>query len=89
MVLSSTHETGKNHSMLSCLLPDAFSARWGSVPRFYVLTDKDNAVAPQLQQNMVKKMGVTKSFFLKGSDHTPHLSTPEALAKIIDGVAKM
>jgi pimeloyl-ACP methyl ester carboxylesterase len=65
------------------LTPD----RFGSVPRFYVEGLKDNAVSIAYQRAMTGRTPCARVFALD-CDHSPFLSRPEALADILDEVAR-
>jgi pimeloyl-ACP methyl ester carboxylesterase len=65
------------------LTPD----RYGSVPRFYVEGLRDNAVSIAYQRAMTGRTPCERVFTLD-CDHSPFLSKPEALADILDEVAR-
>jgi pimeloyl-ACP methyl ester carboxylesterase len=58
------------------------AARFGSVPRAYVETMRDRAVSLVAQRRMQAKLPCAPVFTLDG-DHSPFLSQPEALARIL------
>ncbi|XP_073021646.1 putative methylesterase 13, chloroplastic [Primulina eburnea] len=58
-------------------------ANYGSIPRFYVKTDEDFAIPLPLQEQMIQSNPPTRTFQLKGSDHSPFFSKPQALQKIL------
>ncbi|KAJ4961988.1 hypothetical protein NE237_021898 [Protea cynaroides] len=56
-------------------------SNYGSVRRFYIETPEDNAIPLSLQQNIINSNFPEKVFRLKGSDHSPFFSKPQALHK--------
>ncbi len=64
------------------------AARFGSVPRVYVHTTKDNAVTYPAQQLMVQQAGGAAKVLSLDSSHAPMLSQPKALADAIDSAAR-
>jgi pimeloyl-ACP methyl ester carboxylesterase len=58
------------------------ATRFGSVPRAYVETTRDRAVSLAAQRRMQAKLPCAPVFTLDG-DHSPFLSQPEALARIL------
>lgn len=64
-------------------------SNYGSIPRFYIKTDEDFAVPPTLQEFMINSSPPEKVFQIKGSDHSPFLSKPQALHRILVEIAKL
>ncbi|GKE14995.1 putative methylesterase 11, chloroplastic, partial [Tanacetum coccineum] len=64
-------------------------ANYGSVRRFYIETPEDNAIPITLQQSMISESPPEKVFRLKGSDHSPFFSKPQALHKLLVEIAKI
>ncbi|TVU38074.1 hypothetical protein EJB05_11424 [Eragrostis curvula] len=62
---------------------------YGSVRRFYVETTEDNAIPLPLQQSMCGANPPEKVLRLKGSDHAPFFSKPQALHKTLVEIAAM
>ncbi|KAK8949522.1 hypothetical protein KSP39_PZI005025 [Platanthera zijinensis] len=62
-------------------------SNYGSVRRFYIETTDDNAISPALQQSMCESNHPEKVFRLKGSDHSPFFSKPQALHKLLVEIA--
>ncbi|XP_020702505.1 putative methylesterase 11, chloroplastic isoform X1 [Dendrobium catenatum] len=60
---------------------------YGSVRRFYIETTEDNALPLSLQQSMCETNPPEKVFRLKGSDHSPFFSKPQALHKVLVEIA--
>ncbi|KAI0493274.1 hypothetical protein KFK09_027550 [Dendrobium nobile] len=60
---------------------------YGSVRRFYIETTEDNALPLSLQQSMCESNPPEKVFRLKGSDHSPFFSKPQALHKVLVEIA--
>ncbi|KAJ0712332.1 putative alpha/beta hydrolase-1 [Helianthus annuus] len=64
-------------------------ANYGSVRRFYIQTPEDNAIPITLQESMINESPPEKVFRLKGSDHSPFFSKPQALHKLLVEIAKI
>ncbi|WOH08366.1 hypothetical protein DCAR_0727805 [Daucus carota subsp. sativus] len=64
-------------------------ANYGSIPRFYVKTDEDFAVPAGLQDFMIDSDPPEDVFTVKGSDHSPFFSKPQALHKILVEISKL
>ncbi|CAN6184387.1 unnamed protein product [Urochloa humidicola] len=62
---------------------------YGSVRRFYVETTEDNAIPLSLQQSMCGTNPPEKVLRLKGADHAPFFSKPQALHKTLVEIAAM
>lgn len=62
---------------------------YGSVRRFYIETPEDNAIPLSLQQVMIEASPPERVFRLKGSDHSPFFSKPQALHKLLVEIAKI
>lgn len=60
---------------------------YGSVRRFYVETTEDNAIPLHLQQSMCGINPPEKVLRLKGADHAPFFSKPQALHKTLVEIA--
>ncbi|CAL0318748.1 unnamed protein product [Lupinus luteus] len=63
--------------------------KYGSVRRFYIETLEDNAIPITLQENMIKANPPEKVFHLKGADHSPFFSKPQALHKLLVEISKI
>jgi hypothetical protein len=63
--------------------------KYGSVRRFYVETTEDNAIPLPLQQSMCSTNPPEKVLRLKGADHAPFFSKPQALHKTLVEIASM
>ncbi|ONK60658.1 uncharacterized protein A4U43_C08F21140 [Asparagus officinalis] len=61
--------------------------KYGSVRRFYIETSEDNGLPLPLQQSMCESNPPEKVFRLKGSDHSPFFSKPQALHKLLVEIA--
>ena len=59
-------------------------ARYGRVPKTWILTTKDHTVPPPLQREQAESIGATIVEFDSG--HSPFLSAPEALTATIDSL---
>ncbi|KAK3409249.1 hypothetical protein EUGRSUZ_J01386 [Eucalyptus grandis] len=62
---------------------------YGSVRRFYIETPEDNAISVELQDNMIKLNPPERVFRLKGADHSPFFSKPQALHKLLVEISKI
>ncbi|XP_030513891.1 putative methylesterase 11, chloroplastic [Rhodamnia argentea] len=62
---------------------------YGSVRRFYIETPEDNAISIELQENMIKLNPPERVFRLKGADHSPFFSKPQALHKMLVEISKI
>ncbi|XP_020234925.1 putative methylesterase 11, chloroplastic [Cajanus cajan] len=63
--------------------------KYGSVRRFYIETLEDNAIPISLQENMINASPPEKVFRLKGADHSPFFSKPQALHKLLVEISKI
>ena len=63
-------------------------ARWGSIPRYYIESKKDNAIPPAIQQYMYTQLPVKKVFTLETS-HAANFSAPDKVAAYFDDVATL
>lgn len=63
--------------------------KYGSVRRFYIETPEDNAIPIALQQSMINLSPPEKVFRLKGADHSPFFSKPQALHKLLVEISKL
>lgn len=63
--------------------------KYGSVRRFYIETPEDNAIPISLQESMVKARPPEKVFRIKGADHSPFFSKPQALHKLLVEISKI
>ena len=61
---------------------DVTMERFGSVPRAYIETTRDRAVTLEAQRRMQAALPCAPVFTLD-SDHSPFISQPEALARIL------
>lgn len=63
-------------------------ARWGRVPRSYIMCTEDHAIAPRLQRMMVEALPY-REVLTMATDHSPFYSAPEMLAdQLISLVAR-
>ncbi|KAK6155008.1 hypothetical protein DH2020_009256 [Rehmannia glutinosa] len=61
----------------------------GSVRRFYIETLEDNAIPVVVQESMVNKSPPERVFHLKGADHAPFFSKPQALHKHLVEISRI
>ncbi|KAF8105720.1 hypothetical protein N665_0157s0283 [Sinapis alba] len=62
---------------------------YGSVRRYYIETLEDNAIPVTLQENMINSSPPEKVYRLKGADHAPFFSKPQALHKLLLEIARI
>ncbi|KAA8547903.1 hypothetical protein F0562_004332 [Nyssa sinensis] len=62
---------------------------YGSVRRFYIETPEDNAIPIALQESMINSSPPERVFCLKGADHSPFFSKPQALHKLFLEISKI
>lgn len=63
--------------------------KYGSVRKFYIQTSEDNAIPFSLQERMIAKSPPEQVFCLKGADHSPFFSKPQALHKFLAEISKI
>ncbi|KAK9118377.1 hypothetical protein Scep_016470 [Stephania cephalantha] len=63
--------------------------KYGSVRRFYIETSDDECIPLSLQQSMINSNTPEQVFRLKGSDHSPFFSKPQALHKLLVEISKI
>ncbi|KAK7340664.1 hypothetical protein VNO77_21373 [Canavalia gladiata] len=63
--------------------------KYGSVRRFYIETLEDNAIPISLQENMINASPPEKVFSMKGADHSPFFSRPQAMHKLLVEISKI
>ncbi|KAI3452199.1 hypothetical protein Pfo_008864 [Paulownia fortunei] len=61
----------------------------GSVRRFYIETLEDNAIPFAVQECMINKSPPERIFRLKGADHSPFFSKPQALHKLLVEISRI
>lgn len=61
----------------------------GSVRRFYIETLEDNAIPIAVQENMINASPPERVFCLKGADHSPFFSKPQALHKNLVEISRI
>ncbi|KAL3624072.1 putative methylesterase 11, chloroplastic [Castilleja foliolosa] len=61
----------------------------GSVRRFYIETLEDNAIPIAVQELMINKSPPERVFHLKGADHAPFFSKPQALHKLLVEISRV
>ncbi|XP_016477736.1 putative methylesterase 11, chloroplastic [Nicotiana tabacum] len=64
-------------------------SKYGSVRRFYIETAEDNAIPIALQQSMVSNNPPERAFHLKGADHSPFFSKPQALHRLLVEISRI
>lgn len=61
--------------------------RWGSIPRYYIECARDRAISLGIQREMQKYSPCRQTFSID-TDHSPFLSRPEELARILLEIAE-
>ncbi|KAF8021388.1 hypothetical protein BT93_G1736 [Corymbia citriodora subsp. variegata] len=64
-------------------------ANYGSIRRFYIETHEDYAIPASLQEAMIKSNPPEKVFHLKGCDHSPFFTKPQALHRFLTEISKI
>jgi putative intracellular protease/amidase len=59
------------------------AAKFGSVPKYYISTTKDNAVGYNLQQMMIKNNGSIKKMYEMNTSHLPFVAQPQQFLNIL------
>ncbi|XP_074286647.1 putative methylesterase 11, chloroplastic [Silene latifolia] len=67
----------------------SLSSNYGSVRRFYIETTEDNAIPTTIQEQMMKTSPPEQVFRIKGADHSPFFSKPQALYKYLVEISKI
>lgn len=62
---------------------------YGSGRRFYIQTLDDRALSSDVQEKLVRENPPERVFKIKGSDHSPFLSKPQSLHKILLEIAQI
>eukprot|EP00250_Pteridium_aquilinum_P015646 c22680_g1_i1 orf=488-1600(+) len=62
---------------------------YGTIPRYYISTGEDRALTTAMQENLVELNPPNQVFRLKGSDHAPFFSKPQALFKVLVEIAQL
>lgn len=57
--------------------------KFGSVPKFYILTTQDAAVGYELQKQMVKANGGVKKTFEMATSHLPFVVQPQRFLEVL------
>jgi pimeloyl-ACP methyl ester carboxylesterase len=64
-------------------------ANYGSIQRFYIKTQEDFSIPVPLQEAMIASNTPQQVFQIKGSDHSPFFSRPQALHKLLIEISKI
>ncbi|KAL6139887.1 hypothetical protein ACLB2K_058188 [Fragaria x ananassa] len=64
-------------------------SKYGSVRRFYIATLEDNAIPITVQESMINASPPEQVLRLKGADHSPFFSKPQALHKLLVEISKV
>ena len=60
---------------------------YGSVPRIYVVCDKDMAIPEEFQRWMIENGGTSDVFEICGTDHMPMICKPLELCDVLVKIA--
>ena len=81
----------------SCLNPTPISPfpemlnlserNYGSIPRYYIISESDEALPPSMQATMVEQNPPHKVITLANSDHSPFFSDPSNLVDVFISIA--
>lgn len=63
--------------------------KYGSVRRFYIETSEDNAIPITVQESMINASPPEQVLRLKGADHSPFFSKPQALHKLLVEISRI
>ncbi|KGN53796.1 putative methylesterase 11, chloroplastic [Cucumis sativus] len=63
--------------------------KYGSVRRFYIQTLNDNAIPVPIQESLIERNPPEQVFYLKGADHSPFFSKPQALHRLFVEISKI
>lgn len=66
---------------VSTLSAKVSSPAWKNKPSYYIVSDKDQIISPQLEEEMAKKIGATTTHL--PASHVSMLSQPEKVAAVI------
>jgi pimeloyl-ACP methyl ester carboxylesterase len=58
-------------------------ANFGSIPKYYIKTLKDEGVTPALQQRMINANGTVKKTYTMNTSHSPYWAKPDELVTIL------
>lgn len=62
--------------------------KFGSVPRVYVIAAEDKTIPPEFQRWQIENNPVAEVKEIKGADHMPMFTQPDALAKCLAEIAE-
>ena len=68
----------------ACLAVPTGAEPWRLIPSTYVLCERDRAIHPDFQRWMSARAGEVVTL---DTDHSPFMSSPEAFADLLDGIA--
>jgi len=63
------------------------TANYGTVSKYYIHTEQDHAITPDLQNRMVTAAGIKNTYQLNTS-HSPFLSKPDSVTTMLLNIAK-
>lgn len=67
--------------------PVTLGENWAGLPRSYVICQNDRAIPPEFQREMAEGFE-PKDVYELSTSHSPFLADPDALADLIDGIAR-
>ncbi len=66
--------------------PVTLGPNWAGLPRSYILCEQDSAIPPEFQGSMAARDFAPDRVRRMDCSHSPFLSCPDALARVIDGL---
>jgi len=64
------------------------AANYGSVPKFYIKTLKDQTVTPKLQKRMLTATPAFEATYKLNTSHSPFLVKPDSVVTLLTNIAK-
>lgn len=58
-------------------------AGWQDVPMTYVICEKDLALFPEVQEELIRNAGVSPTIRRLAASHSPFISVPDQVAELI------
>lgn len=60
---------------------------WQDVPLTYVICEKDQAIFPEVQRDLLQRTGVAAEVRTLSTSHTPFISAPKEIAALVEEAA--
>jgi pimeloyl-ACP methyl ester carboxylesterase len=71
------------HPLSTLFVPLHLTSNYRNLAKTYISCLKDKAVTPAAQQKLYSRFPETKVYFIRGSDHSPFVSTPVELVELL------